>query len=64
MNSTENENTGGGGYGFFLSMVLVIGFIAFLFFYGMPFITRSLQQTPTIQVPDKVDVNVNMQEQK
>jgi len=58
MDDAKNES--GGGYGFFLGIVVLVGFLAFLFFYGLPFVTKSLQQTPAVQIPDSIDVNVTV----
>ena len=68
------ESTGGdSSFGFFMGMILLIVFLFLLFFYGLPAIRNmgtggnqqnvtipdSGNQTPNIQVPDKVDINVN-----
>jgi hypothetical protein len=53
---TTTDSSGGAG---FVIGVLLLLFVAFLFFvYGLPAISRSVS-APSINVPGKVDVNVN-----
>lgn len=50
-----------GGMGFFLGIVLLIIFGALFFIYGLPYFRSSFQapQAPQINVPGKIDVNIN-----
>ncbi len=48
----------GSGIGFLLGIVLLILFVLGLLYYGLPAI-QNQTAAPTIQVPDRVDVNVN-----
>lgn len=48
----------GGGMGFLLGIVLLILFVLGLIFYGLPMIQQNTGG-PSINVPEKVDVNVN-----
>jgi hypothetical protein len=47
-----------GGMGFLLGVVLLIIFAVLFFLYGLPYLTQSMQG-PQVNVPGKVDVNVN-----
>ncbi len=54
---TERRDTGSG---FLLGVVLLIAFLALLFFYGVPALGSAFRaNTPSVQVPGKIDVNVN-----
>lgn len=49
------------GSGFLLGAILLIVFLALFFFYGLPFIGNMFQgatSSPQVNVPDKIDVNV------
>lgn len=51
---TENANSGSG---FLLGVILLIIFVLFLLYYGLPLIRNTA--TPQLNVPSKIDVNVN-----
>ena len=53
--ATERES---GGNGFLLGVILLIIFAVLFFIYGLPYISSAMSG-PSVQVPDKVDVNVN-----
>lgn len=53
--ATQQESSGNG---FLLGVVLLIIFAVLFFIYGLPMLTNSFSG-PQVQVPDKVDVNVN-----
>ena len=46
------------GTGFLLGVILLIVFGVLFFMYGLPYITSAMSG-PTVQVPEKVDVNIN-----
>jgi hypothetical protein len=46
------------GTNFLLGVILLIVALFLFFYYGLPMIQGAAQQ-PSIQVPGKVDVNVN-----
>ena len=46
------------GMGFLLGAILLIIFAVLFFIYGLPYLTQSFSG-PQINVPGKVDVNVN-----
>ena len=52
-----------GGSGFLIGVIILIGFIAVLLYFGIPALRRMgpIQlniQTPKVVVPDKINVNV------
>lgn len=49
----QQNNT---GMWVFLSVLVVVAFLALMFFYGLPFMARSLGTQ--FKFPDKVDINV------
>lgn len=57
----HHHEAAGNGMGFLLGVILLL-FVAILFFvYGLPYISNfTQQQGPQINVPGKIDVNVNM----
>ena len=64
--SPENSSGGGNAVAFIMG-ILIVAVLVFLFiFYGLPAMRGAKNQTKggitvptTIQVPDKVDVNIN-----
>jgi len=58
----NNPDTGGGksggGAGLIIGAVVVIAIIALFILYGLPALRRSTSGT-TVNVPDKINVNVN-----
>ncbi len=57
VNTPPSNNQGGNGMGFLVGIVLLI-VVGFLFFvYGLPMLRQSTQ-APQINVPDKIDVNI------
>lgn len=60
VNTPGNGDSSGNGMGFFLGVILLILFVFLLLYYGLPYIRSSFgSATPQINVPGKVDVNVN-----
>lgn len=55
---------GNNGSGFLLGVIVLIVFVVLFIMYGLPMINSSVNQaqTPQVNVPDKVDVNVNKQQ--
>lgn len=49
---------GSNGMSFLLGVILIIVFLALFFFYGLPYLSNSVQG-PQVSVPEKIDVNVN-----
>jgi hypothetical protein len=62
------HDSGDSGMGFFLGILLLIGFLAFMFYWGLPYVRNFASQQQNggvqIQVPDKIDVNVVQQQQQ
>lgn len=55
--NTPAQSDSGSGMGFVFGIILLVVFFAALFYYGLPMMRQS-SQSPTIQVPDQIDVNV------
>lgn len=68
--SSENNS----GVGFLLGIIILVAFVFFLFYYGIPIIRNMTQQAPPataqptppapdngidIDIPDEVDLNIN-----
>ncbi len=50
----------GSGMGFFLGAVMLVVVLIFLFYFDLPYLS-SASSSPQINVPGKIDVNVNQQ---
>ncbi len=58
--NTPSSSDSNGGMGFFLGALLLIVVFFLFFVYGLPLLRSSSGiGTPQINVPDKVDVNIN-----
>jgi len=58
--TTDANNGTPAGMGFLLGIILLIVFLVFLFYYGIPALSRGIRSTaPQVNVPGKIDVNVN-----
>lgn len=61
-NPPANSDSGGGG-GFLLGVIVLIVFVVLFIFYGLPYLSSNMgnggTQAPQVNVPDKLDVNVN-----
>lgn len=56
------SQSGGNGMGFLLGIIVLIVFVIALIWFGLPMINRATQsQSPQINVPDQIDVNVKQQ---
>jgi len=59
VNNPAPENNSGGGMGMIIGLIVLI-LIAFVFFvYGLPAIRQMKLGSPQINVPSKIDVNIN-----
>lgn len=54
----QQPSEGSNGMGFVLGIIILVVFLGLLFFYGLPMLNRQTS-APQINVPEKVDVNVN-----
>lgn len=52
------QESSGNGMGFLLGVILLIVFVFLLIYYGLPAIRNSFSSGTQINIPDKVDVNV------
>ncbi len=55
--TTAGSDTGS-GMGFLMGAILLVVVLFLLFYYGLPAL-RSTTQVPQVNVPGKIDVNVN-----
>ncbi len=55
------KDGGNNGSGFLIGIIVLIIFVVLFLIYGLPLINSSVNQsqTPQVNVPGKVDVNVN-----
>lgn len=56
------NNTGespGSGMNSLLGIVLLVIVILVLFYWGLPILRRTATPSPSVNVPDKIDVNIN-----
>lgn len=64
-NPPPNTEREGGGSGFLVGIILLIIFVILFIFYGLPYLGQagggSGTQTPQVNVPEQVDVNVEQQ---
>lgn len=47
-----------GGTGFVMGIVILITFLLLFFFYGLPLLRNTLQ-SPSIQIPEQINVDIN-----
>ena len=64
VNNPAPASENSGGFGFLIGIVILIGFVAMLLYFGIPALKRMgpvQVNVPAAEVviPDKVDVNVN-----
>jgi len=51
------ESNGSNGFSMLLAVILLVVLAVLFIFYGLPYLSRMT--SPQVNVPDKVDVNVN-----
>jgi len=57
INNPSSDSGGGMGMIVGLVILLVLGYL--LWVYGLPALRNMQTQTPTINIPSKIDVNIN-----
>lgn len=55
--NTPANDSGGNGMGFMGGMLVLLVLVVLFFVYGLPMLRQSA--SPTISVPEQIDVNVN-----
>lgn len=59
VNSPTPTNTNdSGGQSFLIGVIALIGFVFILLYYGLPAIRNMGLQTPQVNIPNKIDVNI------
>lgn len=60
VNNPATGESGSNGSGFLIGVIVLIIAVVVLLFYGLPYLRGSMGSgTPQVNVPGKVDVNVN-----
>jgi hypothetical protein len=62
VNNPPQQESPTGGMGMFIGIALVLLMIGLFFVYALPAIQQS--SSPQINLPDEVDVNVNIPDQQ
>lgn len=60
VNNPGPTKESGSGMGFLLGVLLLIIFLILLFYYGVPYLRRTVSG-PQITVPEQIDVNINQE---
>lgn len=47
-----------GGPSFLIGILVLIGFVLIFLYYGLPALRSMGSQTPQVNIPNKIDVNV------
>lgn len=58
---SESNNS---GMGFFLGIIILVVFLVLIIFYGFPYLRNISSGGTQINVPDKINVNVNQEPPK
>jgi len=62
INNPGNDSSGGGSGGLIVAVIAIIIVLALFFMYGLPAMRNNGKTNSggtTVEVPDKIDVNVN-----
>ncbi len=62
VNTPGQASNDSSGMGMIIGVIVLIAVLFLIFFYGMPFFRGTTSQqnnSPTLEVPEQVDVNVN-----
>jgi hypothetical protein len=60
-NPPGSPNNDSSSAGLIIGLILIIAVLVLFFVYGLPALRNNASKGTTINVPDKVDVNVNKQ---
>lgn len=59
VNTTPASNESGGSMGMIIGLFILVVAVVLFFVYGLPAIQHLQVGTPQINVPGKIDVNIN-----
>lgn len=59
----EREVSGANNTGFLVGILLLVAALIMFFYYGAALFRNAGTTTPSISVPERIDVNVNQQPQ-
>lgn len=59
---TNSNDSGGNGMGFLLGVIILVVFAVLFFVYALPYLRGLTSGGVQVNLPDKVDVNVQQQE--
>ncbi len=59
VNTPAPSNDSGGGMGMIVGLIVLAAVLFIFFVYGLPAIRQMQPATPQINIPGKIDVNVN-----
>lgn len=58
INPSPSQESSSNGMGLVIGAILIIAFIALLFYFGLPYLQNGFGGTTQVNIPDKVNVNV------
>ena len=59
VNTPAPSNDSGGGMGMIVGLIVLAAIVFLFFVYGLPAIRQMQVGTPQINIPSKIDVNIN-----
>ena len=59
VNSPQPSNNSGGPMGIIIALIVLLVLVYLGFVYGLPALRQMKSGSPQINVPNKIDVNVN-----
>lgn len=62
VNNPPSSNNSGGGMGMVIGLLLLVVVVFLFFVYGLPALRQMQSGGTQINVPDKIDVNINQPE--
>ncbi len=59
VNNPPPEKESGGGMGWIIGLIALLVFVYLFFMYGIPALRQMQLGSPQINIPSKIDVNIN-----